>query len=312
MSIKFGSFSSVFGEPESPALAALRNGLEVDFWPMGPFSSFFGGDPNKLAAARRAAVLFENADVADNVYREPKVGSDDLDNGQAKKRPEPGAQFQLKPAAFLQKARNLAPQEPQPTASGFAQWVYSLYASAYGDEEDRERGKKLEQEVFDCRLLAASCNDNAYLKAAGSSWRLIHNGLHVRSNREVTYYQVPSLIVRGKPIRVSPDLVYEHAASGEIFIVEIKNTWMNVPSNLWPNIWAQLWAYSKMPNAVKAPKVTVVGEVWGERWRRKERTVSLRASVKRDPRQPQFDRFFSELFEIYSKGSVSPQLPYPR
>lgn len=111
-------------------------------------------------------------------------------------------------------------------------------------------------------------------------------------------------------MRVSPDLVYRNRETREIFIVEIKNTWMNVPSNLWPNIWAQLWVYAQIPEVLEAPKVTVVGEVWGERFLRKERLVSMRACVKRDPRRPQFDRFFRELFEIYAHGSLSPQLPY--
>lgn len=303
-------FSAFFGRAHSPALAALRSGLKVDFWP----NCNIDGPQFKQSAERRAAVLFGNEDVADNVYRPPKVeelNDDELLYGRKKPEPpEPGALFTLKPSHFLKKARQFAPEEPQPTASGLAQWIYSLYSTAKGDDEDKERGKKLEQEVFDRRLLAANCTDNAYLKATESNWRLVHNGLHIRKNRDIIYYSVPSLVIGGKPMRVSPDLVYRNFESGEIFIVEIKNTWMNVPSNLWPNIWAQLWAYSQIPAVLHAPKVTVVGEVWGERWERKQRLVSLRACVKRDPRQPQFDRFFRELFQIYANGSLSPQLPY--
>lgn len=303
------AFSKHFG-PSDPALAELRRGLDVDFRP----NATIGSSSFKQAADRRAAVLFKGEKVADNVYRPPKEEEEtDEEPLYGKKKltsPEPGAPFDLKPSAFLNKARQFAPVESLPTASGLAAWVYSLYSSAKGDDEHKERGKRLEQEVFDRRLLAAGCTDNVYLKEAGSPWRLLHNGLHIRNNHDITYYQVPSLLIAGKPMRVSPDLVYRNRETREIFIVEIKNTWMNVPSNLWPNIWAQLWVYAQIPEVLEAPKVTIVGEVWGERFSLKERLVSMRACVKRDPRKPQFDRFFRELFEIYAKGSLSPQLPY--
>jgi len=32
----------------------------------------------------------------------------------------------------------------------------------------------------------------------------------------------------------------------------------------------------------------------------------MRACVKRDPRQPQLERFFRELSEIYVEGSLAP------
>jgi len=56
--------------------------------------------------------------------------------------------------------------------------------------------------------------------------------------------------------------------------VEIKNTWIHVPNNLWSNIWPQLWVYAQIPQVVEAPKVTVVSEVRGERLLWKERLVS--------------------------------------
>ncbi|WP_434404604.1 hypothetical protein [Sphingobium sp. DN12] len=305
MAIDFSQFSRL----TNTALVKLRSGLEVDF----PPNVYFERDSLKTAADRRAAVLFNDEKVADTVYRPPKSEEEtDEELLYGRKKPELGAVFDFKPSAFLKKARECAPEEPQPTASGLAAWVYSLYSSALGDDDDKERGKKLEQEVFDRRLRAAGCTDNAYLKNVGSPWRLIHNGLHLQDQKEIICYQVPSLLIGGKPMRVSPDLVYRNRESGEVFIVEIKNTWMNVPSNLWPNIWAQLWVYAQIPEVLAAPKVTVVGEVWGERFSRKQKMVSLRACVKRDPRQPKFDRFFRELFKIYSGGSLSPRLPYRR
>ncbi len=54
----------------------------------------------------------------------------------------------------------------------------------------------------------------------------------------------------------------------------------------------------------------VIGEVWYDEFVRvgrgqsRERHVTLRASVKRNPRLLSCDRFFRELFEIYSGSPV--------
>ena len=91
--------------------------------------------------------------------------------------------------------------------------------------------------------------------------------------------------------------------------MEIKNSKMEIPSNLWPNIGGQLWCYAQIPLVREASRVTVVGEVWGEEWlhgSKRERAtyphLFMRASVRRDPRVPAFDRFFQALFTIYAGG----------
>lgn len=61
----------------------------------------------------------------------------------------------------------------------------------------------------------------------------------------------------------------------------------------------------------QADDVCVIGEVWCDEFVRvgrgqpRECHVTLRASVKRNPRLRSYDRFFRELFEIYS-GSLVP------
>ena len=62
-----------------------------------------------------------------------------------KRQPEP---FNLVPSVFLAEARRLPPMKLEPTASRFSSWTYSLYSHAIGKEEDRERGKEVEQDVL--------------------------------------------------------------------------------------------------------------------------------------------------------------------
>ena len=83
--------------------------------------------------------------------------------------------------------------------------------------------------------------------------------------------------------------------------MEIKFTRQAITTNLWPNVWAQLWIYAQIPTAIAAPRVTVIGEIWGEWYapEKKLRAVGLRASVRRNPRERTYDRFFRMLFGIY-------------
>lgn len=211
-----------------------------------------------------------------------------------------GNGFKLVPSEFLARARRNRPHDPQPTASAFSAWLYSLYGEGRGTEEQRERGKEVEQSVLEWRQRTACCTDNKFLRRAGSDWVLIHNGIGQLSR----YIEIDHLRVRGKRLRVSPDLMYFNATLAQVMIVEIKHTRMAVPPNLWPNVWGQLWCYSQIERALGARSVTVVGEVWGDLWQRRERTLCLRASVHRNPRKSSFDRFFRELFTIYSGSPV--------
>lgn len=273
---------------------------EVRFWP--------DARSNEKAALSRAAVLFGEAPVSDPLKPSGRGFF-------AKPIPAAWDRFDFVPSEFLSRAESLAPAKPQPTASGFLQWVYSLYAHAHGTDEDREQGKDAEGEILALRMAerrrAASCStDNAFLRSAQSPWQLMHNGLHIDRDRRPDYFQLPQLRVGGEPLRVSPDLLYVNRREGKVAIVEIKYSQLPIPKTLWPNIWAQLWCYSHIDAAASANDVTVIGEIWGEQWSKGygqgskrvdgQKLICLRSSVRRDPRLPAYDRFFRRLFQTYS------------
>lgn len=245
---------------------------------------------NRMSAIDRAAILFDSEPIEDPIVHY---------NGSFER--ELPAPFKLVPSQFLRQARMMPPEKPQATASAFSQWVYSIYSNAYGNDEDRERGKAIEQKILDLRRQAACSLDNDFLRSIRSNWVLAHNGLHLNDSAKVNYLEINHLRINGEPLRASPDLLYHNALHSEVIIVEIKNSRLPITTNLWPNLWAQLWCYSQLEIAKSAKKLTVVGEVWAERERRRreEPKIFLRASVRRNPRTPAYDRFFQKLFEIY-------------
>ncbi|TAT70004.1 ribonuclease E inhibitor RraB [Rhizobium ruizarguesonis] len=282
-----------------------RGSLTGWSYPRKKWVEFQPNRSNKGAADARAAVLF-GSDMVKDPLRSPSMRWSSI----GKLNSGPVTAFQLIPSEFLQRARELPPKDAQPTASAFAQWVYSLYSNANGSDEDRERGKEAEEDIWKRRSVSASCTDNRFLRSSGSPWILMHNGLHLPRKQHSDFFEVPHLLVKGEPLRASPDLVYVNKREAEILIVEIKYSHLPIPKNLWPNVWAQLWCYSQIDVATAATKVRVVGEVWSEMWskgygqgrRRTEgkKLVCLRASVRRDPRAQVFHQFFRALFQIYS------------
>lgn len=209
--------------------------------------------------------------------------------------------FQLVPTNFIEKAERRRPRDPEPTASGFSQWLYSLYSDAYGKDEDKARGKFAEQEIFAERSKAFSATDYQTMRKRFPGWRLKHNGMNTGKDVRPRYFEIKELSVGGRALRVLPDLIFENTNTGARIIVEVKHSYMTIPTNLWPNIWGQLWCYSQMTDIKSSPSVTVVGEVWGDKTDHHygERHVYLRASVRRDPRAAAFDQFFRILFDIY-------------
>ncbi len=226
----------------------------------------------------------------------------DMRDPLATTRPEP---FRLDPTNFVHRARQMRPTHAQPTASGFSQRVYSLYSNAWGDEDDRDLGKLAEHDIQ--RMLATRRREvgrvtNDFLAQSQLPWRLVHNGMNANNHAAQAHLTVNDLRVGGEPLRVSPDLVYRNTEASEVVILEAKHTKMPVPTNLWPNIWAQLWCYAQIDIARQAETLTVIGEVWGNSPTRQSKRHSglvLRASVRRNPRHPPFDRFFRTLFDIY-------------
>lgn len=278
----------------------------IAFWPE---RNMFGDmkSKNRQAADNRMLTLFGSLKVSDPMRRSITVNG----RSSVNKNLEAPSSFKLEPSEFLARARQKPPREPQPTASGFSAWLYSLYSRAYGDNQDRERGKEVEQDVLDRRRRATLCNDNEFLRGISSAWELVHNGIQPRADQPPHNFEVDHLRVGGIPLRASPDLIYHNADLSKVVIVEIKYTTMDIPTNLWPNVWGQLWCYSQLNLAIEAQTVCVVGEVWSDSWTpgyrghrggwvQGIRLISLRASVQRNPRAPRYDRFFRELFSIYS------------
>jgi hypothetical protein len=261
---------------------------EVMFWPGGSVPSF---NSNTLATKSRADILF-NAALVEDPFRINRIV------------PAQNKYFSLIPSEFLRLARDKPPKDPKPTVSAFSQWVYSLYSDAYGSDIDKERGKESEKEIWERRVRAINCNDNSFLRKENSPWNLIHNGLHLNTGRQHSFFEIPQLHIKGIPLRASPDLIYVNRKTSEALIVEVKHSHMAIPRNLWPNIWAQLWCYSQVDVVARTTNLTVVGEVWGDIWARDEKVVCLRASVRRNPRAPAYHRFFHSLFEIY-RGPIS-------
>lgn len=264
---------------------------------VAPAFSLEGRTWSNTSALERGEVLFGQTLANDKVS--PK-GKYDSSSPVAAAPP-----FHLVPSRFLIRARANRPSHAEPTASKFAQWIYSLYADAYGREQDLEEGKAAEEGIFAARRSAYACVDGAVLSTSFPDWRLVHNGLHFAHEAMPKYLTIGDLAIGGEALRVLPDLMYRNRLTGEIIIVEIKHSRMAIPSNLWPNVWGQLWCYAQLEQVRTAPRVTVIGEVWGDAWTRGSRRVSssrlvcLRASVRRDPRASAYDRFFRALFDIY-------------
>ena len=266
-----------------------------------PAFSLEGRRWSNTSARDRARILFGETLCSDQVSAKGRY-----EFSESTSSPPP---FRIVPSQFLKKARARRPVNMEPTASKFAQWLYSLYADAFGNAQDREDGKQAEEAILAARRGAYTCVDAEILSDSFPDWRLVHNGMHMTPGALPNYLTVDDLKVAGEALRVLPDLVYRNQRTGEIIIVEIKHSRMTIPSNLWPNIWGQLWCYAQLGQVRKAPRVTVIGEVWGDAWTRGNRKISgshlvcLRASVRRNPRVPAYDRFFRELFDIYRGDS---------
>lgn len=302
------------------ALAQHALGLEIAVRMVGSGEigfrhSEYGGreDENRIASIHRFDALLGIKKVEDPLTAGSQRPSflHLLGKSAAGDGPAALPRFDLVPSAFIAKARRCPPENNEATASSFAQWVYSLYSTQRGSVEDRKMGRDMEAVIFDQRAEAAGAIDDVFLCGIGSDWRLEHCGLSGRDGADRTFHEIHALQVNGRPLRACPDLVYRNARTNAALIVEIKYSRLALTSNLWPNVWAQLWCYSQIPRWSDAGQLTVVAEVWGERWEKGSRRGSipsipvacLRSSVRRDPRAPAYDRFFSALFEIY-RGST--------
>ena len=217
--------------------------------------------------------------------------------------------FHLSAHEIIYRAKRAAPKAPVPTVSAFAAWIYSLYHKDAVPESLQE-GSDAEESILEARRDWTSYSEFRHFQF--SSWHQIHCGMGAPNagDRQQTFL-VPDLRVNGEPLQAIPDLAFRHEDSGDVILIEVKFSMAFIPRNLWPNVWAQLWAYSKIPVFASAPSLNVIGEVWGQNvgnWCKPDLSspVYLRSSVKRDPRDAKFDRFFWRLFSLYS-GSADLQ-----
>jgi len=211
--------------------------------------------------------------------------------------------FYLSARELLERAVRTPPRHASPSASSFAAWIYSLYCYDF-DPRVLHKAKQAEDEILEAKRIWTSRSEfqNFHL----SAWQQIHCGMgFLDSNENHKYFNIPSLRLNGVPLQAVPDLVFQHKHTGHIIILEVKFSMANIPANLWPNIWAQLWVYSKIPQFSSAPYLTCVGEIWGENargWAKDNlaSSVYLRSTVRRNPRDASFDKFFMHMFKIFN------------
>lgn len=200
----------------------------------------------------------------------------------------PTDDFQLHPSELLRRAKHRIPEPEPPSASAFADWVYSLYRRA-PSLTGMARGREAEG-IWD----TPPPYSKSFADINSSLWRLDYCGMG-EEGETAEPFLAPTLCVQEAPLRCRPDLVYRHRHSSFAVIVEVKCTNKPLPRSLWPNVWAQLWAYSRIKELSDVQNLVVLAEVWGLF----ASTLVLRRLVRRDPRRQVFDSFYSELFHIY-------------
>jgi hypothetical protein len=211
--------------------------------------------------------------------------------------------FHLTAKQILDRARQMPPLDPVSTVSGFTSWIYSLYSKDINYIALKE-GADAEDEILEARGDWVSYSEFRNFKF--TSWHQLHCGMGTKILEDRRHnFLIPSLKVNGYSLRANPDLVFVHEDTGDIILIEVKFSMAQIPYNLWPNVWAQLWAYSKIPTFENAPQIIAIGEIWGEnsgKWKipQLSSSIYLRRSVRRNPRCHRFDKFFTNLFAIYS------------
>lgn len=211
--------------------------------------------------------------------------------------------YNVKPRKYIIHASNNRPKLPGKRVSDFTDWIYLLEGKSPFAER-LHAGSEAEKQILHKKLNSRSAHPIP--TQPDSDWELFHCGMRINDEMErAHFYEIPSLLVNGSPIRASPDLVYLNHKLKKAIVVEIKYSRATISSNLWPNVWAQLWAYAHIPPIQSMRDIILIGEVWGEEGSPPyttplESEIFLRASVHRDPRNPSFDRFFRTLFNIYA------------
>lgn len=120
--------------------------------------------------------------------------------------PRDGVPYRVSHADLAMLARRWPPPNPGNRVTDFTDWIYRLYRpqpplGALG------RGKRDETEIAARKPLKETRN-----------WRLLHDGT---GDKSANALKISELCVNGRPMRGSPDFVFEHRDSGQVLIVEI-------------------------------------------------------------------------------------------
>lgn len=198
--------------------------------------------------------------------------------------------FHVRPSELIEIAQRKPPKRRRATVSAFSDWIYSLYAPP-PKIKNLSLASKMERPIFEARHQLFL--DQSFQEILPAGYDLYHSDLQVSSLSDRTHFEIPSLTIDGIPITASPDLLYINRYDNRSIIVEVKYTNKPIPLNLWPNIWAQLWAYSKIPIVKASPSVNVAAEIWGgDEW-----SICLRRTMRKNPREERFDRFFFRFIQ---------------
>lgn len=191
---------------------------------------------------------------------------------------------------LIQLAKAFPPKYAGNIVTDFSGWVFSLYRSN-PTQESLLRGKSGEierQRLFNEHLKLKKSLD----KPQHSDWEPDYiDPLDGKPDALI----ISDLVVNNKPLWGAPDYVFKHKSSGEVLIVDIKISDSEIPSDGWPNLRAQLWAYSHIDKYRSAPKVSLIGEIWGG-----NKPLTRRGAISWQRDDEQFNRENEELFALYS------------
>ncbi len=182
-------------------------------------------------------------------------------------------------ADLLALAKGRSPENVVPVVTSFADWVFEL-DKASTDDSAKSRGRAGELVLVDGvfrdlaqlrkerweRIQAKKKLDMGYYASKrfpSGEWILEFNGTSDSKSKPL---EISALRIDQKPLLAKPDLVFRHARTGDILIIELK-TWNGqgrLPPFGWPNLKVQLWCYGMIDAWCDAPNIFLQGRVW--RW----------------------------------------------
>jgi len=165
----------------------------------------------------------------------------------------------------------IKPDNPKNTASAFAQWVFKQSVdqirtpNPFIQRENMQRGTEAHK-IIDAFFKKEWPNKMNVHSKSSSDWIVEHTEEDGIAGK---FYKASSLVVNGKPLHCSPDLVLRHKTKNQKIIIERKTTVNSnpiVPAKGWPNVQAQLWCYSWIDSMLDVEEVFLVNQIWANHW----------------------------------------------